>query len=282
MKIRSHSKIPRKMSSQTHRRPSVGIHFVPDAALYCAARRACSRVRTQVKAVPTVSIRLGLKFEQSGRNAPHSTPQTLSGRRQFAVAPAGEPGHRDWELAIHGDLTDKQSDLVARMLEVPRRSRGIIFFDSCGGSAYVGLALASLIRLRGLKADAVVAGECSSAALMPFAACQPAIRDEAFDPACSTRSAGKARRTCGWRRPPNGPATSSSSKAELDELLAKMFGCSLEMLTQMDAAGPLRQRARAGRRGTCAARSTCLPATSGSRSASSPDSACLDNRYCRS
>src|SRR5579872_5385529 len=86
--------------------------------------------------------------------------------------PGGEHGPRDWELAIHGDLTDKESDLVARMLEVPRRSRGIIFFDSCGGSAYVGLALATLIRLRGLKADAIVAGECSSAAIMPFAACQ--------------------------------------------------------------------------------------------------------------
>jgi hypothetical protein len=72
--------------------------------------------------------------------------------------PVGERG-RDWELAIHGDLTDKESDLVSRMLEVPRRSHGTIFFDSCGGSAYVGLALASLIRLRGLKADAVVVGE---------------------------------------------------------------------------------------------------------------------------
>ena len=43
---------------------------------------------------------------------------------------AGEPAHRDWELVIHGDLTEKQTDLVGHMLEVPRRSRGIIFFDS--------------------------------------------------------------------------------------------------------------------------------------------------------
>lgn len=77
-----------------------------------------------------------------------------------------------WELAICGDLTDRQSDLFQELIELPRRSRGLIYFDSCGGSAYAGLGLASLIRLRGLKVTGVVAGECSSAAIMPFAACE--------------------------------------------------------------------------------------------------------------
>ena len=76
-----------------------------------------------------------------------------------------------WELVICGDLTEKQFDLLDRLVSVPRGSRGTIWFDSCGGSAYVGLSLASMIRLRGLDATAVVAGECSSAAIMPFAAC---------------------------------------------------------------------------------------------------------------
>jgi hypothetical protein len=67
-----------------------------------------------------------------------------------------------------GDLTDKEVELTDRRMGVP----GTIFFDSCGGSTYVGLSLAVLIRLRGLKARAVVAGECSSAALLPFAACE--------------------------------------------------------------------------------------------------------------
>jgi ATP-dependent protease ClpP protease subunit len=83
----------------------------------------------------------------------------------------GRPGGAEWEVVICGDLTEKQFDLLDRFVELPRGSRGIIWFDSCGGSAYVGLALASLIRLRGLEAAAVVAGECSSAAIMPFAAC---------------------------------------------------------------------------------------------------------------
>jgi ATP-dependent protease ClpP protease subunit len=76
-----------------------------------------------------------------------------------------------WELALAGDLTEKQNDLLERLVDVPPRSRGTIYFDSCGGSAYVGISLAGLIRLRGLKARGVVLGECSSAALLPFAAC---------------------------------------------------------------------------------------------------------------
>jgi ATP-dependent protease ClpP protease subunit len=85
---------------------------------------------------------------------------------------ANDEAGRDWEIVLCGDLTDKQIDLTERLVGVPRRSRGTIFFDSCGGNVYVGLALASIIRLRGLNATAVVAGECSSASLLPFAACR--------------------------------------------------------------------------------------------------------------
>jgi ATP-dependent protease ClpP protease subunit len=139
-------------------------------------------------------------------------------------------------LAIHGDLTDKQSDLVARLLEVPRKSRGTIYFDSCGGSAYVGLALASLIRLRGLQADAVVAGECSSAALMPFAACA-----RRFVTMQSTLLFHPIR----WQSEENVRLEEASEwarhfkqlEAELDQLLAKMFDCPLETLTQWTRPG---------------------------------------------
>ena len=78
----------------------------------------------------------------------------------------------DWEAGIFGDLTDKQTELFQQLMEVPRNSRGTIFFDSGGGSIYCGLALATLIKLRGLRAIGVVAGECSSASILPFAACE--------------------------------------------------------------------------------------------------------------
>ncbi len=78
----------------------------------------------------------------------------------------------EWEAGIFGDLTDKQTELFQQLMEVPRNSRGTIFFDSGGGSIYCGLALATMIKLRGLRAIGVVAGECSSASILPFAACE--------------------------------------------------------------------------------------------------------------
>ena len=47
-----------------------------------------------------------------------------------------------------------------------------MYFDSLGGSPYTAMALTSLIVLRGLRATGIVVGECSSAALWPFAACR--------------------------------------------------------------------------------------------------------------
>lgn len=92
-----------------------------------------------------------------------------------SVANAGSretpPG--PWEIAVTGDLSaDRQAETISRIVEFPVHSKGIIYFDSCGGSVYAGLSLATLIRTRELRATAVVIGECSSAALMPFAACK--------------------------------------------------------------------------------------------------------------
>jgi ATP-dependent Clp protease, protease subunit len=77
-----------------------------------------------------------------------------------------------WEIPLIGDLSDKQNELTEALLGVAAGSRGTIYFDSNGGSAYVGITLAGLIRLRNLDATAVVLGECSSAALLPFSACR--------------------------------------------------------------------------------------------------------------
>ena len=81
-------------------------------------------------------------------------------------------GSVPWELALCGDLTERQADLLGQLTEFDRGSRGILYFDSCGGSVYTGLALATLMRIRGLRVIGVVIGECSSAALLPFASCQ--------------------------------------------------------------------------------------------------------------
>jgi ATP-dependent protease ClpP protease subunit len=76
------------------------------------------------------------------------------------------------EIALVGDLTENQADLCQKLLDVEPDGECILYFDSLGGSPYAGLALMSLLLLRGLRATGVVVGECSSAALWPFAACQ--------------------------------------------------------------------------------------------------------------
>ncbi len=141
-----------------------------------------------------------------------------------------------WEIGIFGDLTDKQAELFGQLLEVPRNSRGTIYFDSCGGSAYTGLSLASLIRLRGLKPDGVVAGECSSAAILPFAAC-----DRRFVTPHSTLLFHPVRwqseedvryeEAVEWAR------HFQTMEKDLDQLLSQMFVCPVEQLNEWTRPG---------------------------------------------
>ena len=76
------------------------------------------------------------------------------------------------EIPLVGDLTDNETDLCDKLLGVDPGGECILYIDSLGGSPYCAMALTSLIMLRGLRATGVVAGECSSAALWPFAACR--------------------------------------------------------------------------------------------------------------
>ncbi len=140
------------------------------------------------------------------------------------------PDARDgWELMICGDLSDKELELTERLVSVPARSRGTIFFDSCGGSAYVGLGLAALIRLRGLDPLAVVTGECSSAAILPFAACRRR---------CVTSHSTLLFHPIRWQSEEDVRLEEATEWArhfklleqDLDQLLARMFGCDIEQL----------------------------------------------------
>ena len=88
-----------------------------------------------------------------------------------------DDGHDDapLEIAICGDLTDRESDVTDKLLGVPLGGECVLYFNSPGGTAYAALSLASLIVLRGLNATGVVLGECSSAAIWPLAACRRRI-----------------------------------------------------------------------------------------------------------
>lgn len=79
------------------------------------------------------------------------------------------------EIALVGDLTDHEGELSDRLLSVPPGGECTLFIDSPGGSPYCAIALTTLIRLRRVRATGIVIGECSSATLWPFAACERRI-----------------------------------------------------------------------------------------------------------
>ncbi|MGQ0633230.1 MAG: ATP-dependent Clp protease proteolytic subunit [Planctomycetaceae bacterium] len=150
-------------------------------------------------------------------------------RRFVPPASSKEPIH-GWEIIVAGDLTEKQADLLDRLLGIAPRSRGTIFFDSCGGSAYTGISLAALICLRGLDATGVVLGECSSAALVPFAACRRRFvlphSSLYFHPVrWSSEENVRLEEATEWTR------HFGVLEDDMDRVLARMFNVSLEKLT---------------------------------------------------
>jgi ATP-dependent protease ClpP protease subunit len=76
------------------------------------------------------------------------------------------------EIALVGDVDDWEADAVKQMLELSPGSEVVFYIDSAGGSVYGAIAVFTLMRQRRLHGTAVVLGECSSAALLLFAACE--------------------------------------------------------------------------------------------------------------
>src|SRR5882672_4555976 len=83
--------------------------------------------------------------------------------------------HRDsvdtLEVALVGDLTDNEMELTDKLLGIEPGGECTMYIDSPGGSPYCAVSLMTLIMVRGLRVTGIVTGECSSAALWPYAAC---------------------------------------------------------------------------------------------------------------
>jgi ATP-dependent protease ClpP protease subunit len=133
------------------------------------------------------------------------------------------------EIAIVGDLTEHETELTDRILDVEPGGECRIYFDSPGGSPYCAMSLMTLIRLRGLRATGIVTGECSSAALWPFAACQ-----KRFVTPCSVLLFHPMR----WQSEENVGLAEAAEWArhfgqlekDMDVLLAELFGAPAEMM----------------------------------------------------
>jgi ATP-dependent protease ClpP protease subunit len=140
------------------------------------------------------------------------------------------------EIALVGDLTENQSDLCQKLLDVEPGGECLLYFDSLGGSPYSALALMTLILLRDLRATGVVVGECSSAALWPLAACKRRLVTP-----CSVLLFHPMK----WQSEENVALDEAAEWArhfrqletDMDRLLAELFGVSLEKLYQWSKPG---------------------------------------------
>ncbi len=158
-------------------------------------------------------------------------PNPLSHRPE-----ADSPPRNGWELALCGELTDSGGEVHQKLADVARNSSGIVYLDSCGGNAYIGLALATLIRLRGLNVTGIVVGECSSAALLPFAACTTRYvtphSSLLFHP-IKWQSGEQVRleEAVEWAR------HFKSMEADQDQLVGKLFGCPQSLIDEWTRPG---------------------------------------------
>lgn len=134
------------------------------------------------------------------------------------------------EIPLVGDLTENAADLCDKLLAVEPGGECFLYFDSLGGSAYTAVALTSMIRLRGLKATGIVAGECSSAALWPFAACQRRIVTP-FSVLLFHPMKWQSEENVGLGEAAEWARHFGQLETDMDRLLAELFGCSEETVT---------------------------------------------------
>ena len=92
--------------------------------------------------------------------------------RVAIMSKSRSPKSRRAEIPVIGDVDDWEADVVKALLDLPPLSECVFYIDSVGGSVYGALAVLTLLRYRNLEATAIVIGECSSAALLVFAACR--------------------------------------------------------------------------------------------------------------
>ncbi len=154
---------------------------------------------------------------------------TTNKERDHDAACAQEPDG-PLEIGLIGDLSENESAVYEKLLDIPPGSECTLYINSPGGSAYSAISLMSLIRLRSLRVTGVVTGECSSAALWPFAACCRRI---------VTRYSVFLFHPMKWQSEEHVQLAEATEWArhfgdleqDMDELLARLFGVSNKRLT---------------------------------------------------
>jgi len=135
------------------------------------------------------------------------------------------------EIAVTGDIGENAAAIMEKLLSVPPGKPCVLYFDSPGGNAYSAISLLSTMILRDLDTVGIVTGECSSAALWPFAGCRRRIVTPysilLFHPMrWQSEENVQLAEAAEWAR------HFAHLEKEMDSLLANLFGVSFEQLAR--------------------------------------------------
>jgi ATP-dependent Clp protease protease subunit len=75
-------------------------------------------------------------------------------------------------LLLLEDVEKCEREIIAGLLALPDGGHATIVINSGGGSVYAGLGIGTVIRHKRLHCHAIVLADCSSSALLVFAACE--------------------------------------------------------------------------------------------------------------
>jgi ATP-dependent protease ClpP protease subunit len=144
----------------------------------------------------------------------------------------GEPG----EIAVIGDVDDWEEDVVKALLELPPGGSCVFYIDSAGGSVFGALAVLTLLRHRRIDATGVVLGECSSAALLLFAACRRRLVTP-YSTLLFHRMRWQSEKRVGAGEARHWAGHFEALERDLDALQARLFGAADEQVRAWTAEG---------------------------------------------
>ncbi len=127
------------------------------------------------------------------------------------------------ELALIGEVDDWEAEIVKELLNAKPRRECAFYIDSMGGSVYGALAVTTLMRQRQLVCTGVVLGECSSASLLIFAACQKRLVTR-YSTLLFHRMRWQSDKRVGAREAALWSKHFESMEGDIDELQARLFG----------------------------------------------------------
>jgi ATP-dependent protease ClpP protease subunit len=140
------------------------------------------------------------------------------------------------EIPVIGEVDDWEAEVVKELLDVPAGGEAVFYIDSAGGSVFGALAALTLMRHRNVSGTAVVLGECSSAAILLFAACKRRL---------VTRHSTLLFHRMRWQSDKRVAAGEAILWAQhfdelekgIDDLQARLFGAAEEQVRAWTAAG---------------------------------------------